>query len=70
MLWAHEPRWDLVATPVLADVLENQLLGVTPLDPVTLGASAGKLIAVALVACLIPARHATRIDPMVVLREE
>ena len=50
--------------------LQSVLFEVSPADPVTLAVSAGTLIAVSLVACGIPARRATRIDPMVALRTE
>lgn len=48
--------------------IESQLYGVSSADPVVLLAVAGVLSAVALVACVIPARRATRIDPVEALR--
>jgi putative ABC transport system permease protein len=54
----------------LARVIANFLFGVTPTDPTTYAAVAAALIAVALLACFIPARRAARVDPMVALRYE
>ncbi len=48
----------------------SQLYGITPHDPVALGGAAALLFAVALVATYIPARRATRIDPMSAVRFE
>jgi putative ABC transport system permease protein len=49
--------------------LQSLLFGIAPRDPKVLLASAGLLLLVAFVACLIPARRAVRIEPMVALRE-
>lgn len=51
-------------------VMASLLYGVTPSDPVTLAAVAGTLAIVALMATAIPARRATRVDPVVALRAE
>jgi putative ABC transport system permease protein len=50
--------------------LSSFLFGVKPVDPPTIAAVAGVLIAVALAAAWLPARRALRVDPMVALRYE
>jgi putative ABC transport system permease protein len=50
--------------------LESMLFGVTPFDPPTVGAVTLLLATVAALASYIPARRATRVDPMVALRYE
>lgn len=54
----------------LARVIASFLFGVKPTDPVTYAAVATMLVSVALLASFLPARRATRVDPMVVLRYE
>ena len=54
----------------LTRLMENLLFGVTGHDAMTFVAVAGLLMLVALLACGIPARRATRVDPMVTLRYE
>ena len=58
----------LAAATVLTRLLQAQLFNVSSTDPVTLTAVAGFIGLVALVACYVPARRATRVDPMVTLR--
>jgi ABC-type antimicrobial peptide transport system permease subunit len=51
-------------------VLETSLRGVTPFDPASYAITAMVLVAVALVASVVPARRAMRVDPRVALIEE
>lgn len=55
---------------VVARWLTSLLFGVSPGDPMTLATTAALLMCIAAAACYLPARRATRVDPMVALRAE
>jgi putative ABC transport system permease protein len=55
---------------VLTRVMSALLFGVGPTDPMTYAAVSGTLAAVALLATYLPARRASRVDPIVALRAE
>jgi len=58
------------AALALTHAMSSLLFNVRPWDPLTLTIVAGILALIALVACYAPARRASRVDPMVALREE
>jgi len=60
----------IAAAFALTRLMQNLLFQISPTDPITMTAVSLTLAGVALLACYIPARRATRVDPVIALRSE
>ena len=59
-----------VAALGLAHLVASMLFGVTPFDSVSYATTAVVLLAVAALACYLPARRAMRVDPIIAMRQQ
>jgi ABC-type antimicrobial peptide transport system permease subunit len=58
------------ASLACARLIQSKLFGLKPADPVTLCAALGIMIVVAVISGYLPARRASRVDPLIALRYE
>jgi putative ABC transport system permease protein len=55
---------------IISGFISELLFGLTPTDAMNIAASVLVIVVVALAACILPARRATRIDPLIAIRHE
>ena len=60
----------LLPAACLAKLMNSVLVGVSAFDPLAYGSAVGLVAAIALSACVLPARRVLKADPMLVLREQ
>ena len=60
----------LAGALALAQLITTMLFNVTPFDPASYAVTAGVLLAIAAIACYVPARRAMNVDPLVAIRQE
>lgn len=60
----------VVSSMLLRSVVQNEIYGVAPLDPLVLASVATLFALVALAACIVPARRAMQVDPVIVLSDQ
>jgi putative ABC transport system permease protein len=60
----------IVGSISLRSIVEKEIYGVAPLDPFVLGSVAILFVLVAIAACIVPARRAIQVDPVIVLSEQ
>jgi putative ABC transport system permease protein len=60
----------VIASVAVGKLISSVLHGVSPRDPMILTGTAVGLLAVAFIACYVPARRATKVDPLIALRYE
>ena len=77
LVFGQGARWVLVGVAIgvagalgLATVVRAMVFGVSPFNPIPLLAGAGAVLVAALLACWVPARKASRVDPIIALRAE
>ena len=66
----RETKLGLAVALAATELVKSLLFGVTPRDPVTLVAAPALLVAIAILASVVPALRAARVDPMIALRAE